>query len=182
MQHIHESQGGIHLTTIVKNAFLSYGQTDAPVKIEVFLNLACPYCATFFEVADQTLQPYIKNGQVQYVIKHYDKPREMLLYGTLVNCFFDYNDPARIYEIMKELFAKQSEWHETDSATIKKMLTEQYGLKEEPETIDLSLKIITEAIQRNVKMVPTVFINKKEFQYPLEIGTAQIKAEIDQLL
>ncbi|WP_339226040.1 thioredoxin domain-containing protein [Oceanobacillus sp. FSL K6-2867] len=170
------------MTKFVENAFLSYGNLEAPVKVEVFLNLACPYCATFFEAADQSLAPYIENGQVQYVIKHYDKPREMLLYGTLVNLFFDYNDPQRIYEIMKELFENQSQWSESDSDSIKKMLTEQYGLKEEPNTIDLSLKITAEAIKRQVKMVPTVFINDKEFQYPVEIDAQQLKDEVEKAL
>lgn len=170
------------VTKVVENAYLSYGDPDAPVKVEVFLNLACPYCATIFEVADQTLTSYIDKGQVQYVIKHYDKPREMLLYGTLVNLFFDYNEPQRIYEIMKEIFEKQTEWSESDSHSIKKMLIEEYGLKEEPETIDLSLKITAEAIKRQVKMVPTVFINNKEFQYPIEINAEQLREEIDKIL
>ena len=170
------------MSKVVENAFLSYGDLDAPVKVEVFLNLACPYCATIFEAADQSLTPYINNGQVQYVIKHYDKPREMLLYGTLVNLFLDYNDPQRIYEIMKDLFAKQNQWSELDSDSIKKMLTEQYGLKEEPDTIDLSLKIIAEAIKRQVKMVPTVFINDNEFQYPIEIDAQQLISEVKKAL
>ncbi|MFJ8236202.1 thioredoxin domain-containing protein [Ureibacillus sp. NPDC094379] len=170
------------MTTVVKNAQLSYGSPDAPVKVEVFLNLACPYCATFFENADQTLQSYIKEGKVQYIIKHFDKPREMLLYGTLANCFFDYKEPEKIYDLMKDLFAKQSEWHEKDSDTIKKMLTEHYGLKEEPETIDIGLQIVAEAVERNVKMVPTVFINDQEFQYPVEIDAQQLKEEIEKVL
>ncbi|MER2057736.1 MAG: thioredoxin domain-containing protein [Niallia sp.] len=166
----------------IQNAFLSYGKEDAPVKVEVFLNLACPYCATFFEAADKSLQSYIKEGKVQYVIKHYDKPREMLLYGTLANLFFDYNNPERIYEIMKDLFAKQSQWSEKDSNFIKQMLTETYGLKEEPDTIDISLKITAEAIQRQVKMVPTVFINDKEFQFPVEIDAQKLIDEVETAL
>lgn len=170
------------MTKLVENAFLSYGNSDAPVKVEVFLNLACPYCATFFEAADKSLTPYIENGKVEYIIKHYDKPREMLLYGTLANLFFDYKEPKRIYELMKELFAKQNQWSESDSDSIKKMLTEEYGLKEEPDTIDISLQITAEAIKRKVKMVPTVFINDKEFQYPVEIDAEQLKDEVEKAL
>lgn len=166
----------------VENAFLSYGKEDAPVKVEVFLNLACPYCATFFQAADDTLTPYIANGQVQYVIKHYDKPREMLLYGTLANAFLDYKDPQRVYELMKDLFAKQSRWSESDSHSIKKMLVEEYGLQEEPDNIELSLKITAEAIKRQVKMVPTVFINGKEFQFPVELDADGLKQEVEQAL
>lgn len=168
------------MTKFVENAFLSYGNEEAPVKVEVFLNLACPYCAKFFQEADEALTPYIQNGSVQYIIKHYDKPREMLLYGTLVNLFLDYDHPERIYEIMKDLFAKQNQWSEEDSHFIKKMLTEQYGLKEEPNNIDISLKITAEAIKRQVKMVPTVFINEKEFQYPVEIDAQQLMGEIER--
>lgn len=73
------SSKGIEHDRVIENAFLSYGKKDAPVKVEVFLNLACPYCATFFQAADETLPSYMENGQVQYVVKHYDKPREMLL-------------------------------------------------------------------------------------------------------
>lgn len=170
------------MPTVIENAFLSYGKEDAPVKVEVFLNLACPYCATFFQAADDTLTPYIANGQVQYVIKHYDKPREMLLYGTLANAFLDYKDPQRVYELMKDLFAKQSRWSESDSHSIKKMLAEEYGLQEEPDNIELSLKITAEAIKRQVKMVPTVFINGKEFQFPVELDADGLKQEVEQAL
>jgi len=170
------------MTQVIENAFLSYGKDTAPVKVEVFLNLACPYCATFFQAADETLIPYIQNGQVQYVIKHYDKPREMLLYGTLANAFLDYSNPQKVYELMKDLFAKQSEWHEIDSHSIKKLLSEEYGLQEQPENIELSLKIIEEAIKRKVTMVPTVFINGKEFQYPVEIDADGLKMEVELAL
>ncbi|MBE9916885.1 thioredoxin domain-containing protein [Paenibacillus donghaensis] len=170
------------MTQVIENAFLSYGKESAPVKIEVFLNLACPYCATFFQAADETLTPYIEKGQVQYVVKHYDKPREMLLYGTLANAFLDYKDPQRVYELMKDLFAKQNQWSESDSHSIKKLLTEEYGLQEQPDNIDLSLNIIAEAIKRQVKMVPTVFINGKEFQYPVEMDANELKQEVEQAL
>jgi protein-disulfide isomerase len=170
------------MTQAIENAFLSYGKESAPVKIEVFLNLACPYCATIFQAADETLTPYIEKGQVQYVVKHYDKPREMLLYGTLANAFLDYKDPQRVYELMRDLFAKQNQWSESDSHSIKKLLTEEYGLQEQPDNIDLSLNIIAEAIKRQVKMVPTVFINGKEFQYPVEIDATELKQEVEQAL
>lgn len=165
---------------MVEHAFLSYGDKNAPVKVEVFLNLACPYCATFFEAADQILPDFIEKGQVQYLIKHYDKPREMLLYGTLVNLFFDYQKPDKVYGIMKDLFKNQKQWSESDSNSIKKLLTEKYDLEEEPDTIELSLKITEEAIKRKVKMVPTVFINNSEFQFPVEIDAENLQAEIEK--
>ncbi len=31
----------------IENTELSYGHKEAPVTVEVFLNLTCPYCASF---------------------------------------------------------------------------------------------------------------------------------------
>ncbi|MDG0792428.1 hypothetical protein OMP38_17260 [Cohnella ginsengisoli] len=62
------------------------------------------------------------------------------------------------------------------------MLTEAYGLQEQPDNIDLSLSIIAEAIQRHVKMVPTVFINGNEIQYPDEIDASGLIKEVEQAL
>jgi protein-disulfide isomerase len=161
---------------------LSFGQKDAPIKIEVFLNLACPYCATFFGMAEEVLTEYIENGQVEYIVKHYDKPREMLLNGTLINLFLDYENPARVKEILKELFATQGQWDQLNNQAIKHLLEDKYQLKEEPQNTEISLNVTAEAIRRGVKMVPTVFINKKEYQYPREIDADELKAEIEAVL
>ncbi len=83
---------------------------------------------------------------------------------------------------MKELFAKQNRWSESDSHSIKKLLAEEYGLQEQPDNIELSLQITAEAMKRKVKMVPTVFINNKEFQFPAELDADQLKQEVKQAL
>ncbi|PLR89823.1 thioredoxin domain-containing protein [Bacillus sp. T33-2] len=166
----------------VENALLSYGEKNAPVKVEVFLNLTCPYCASFFDMAEKVLEDYIKGGQVEYIVKHYDKPREMLLNGTLVNLFLDYENPVRAREIMKELFETQEQWDQLTNQDIKHMLAEKYQLQEEPENTEISLKVTAEAIKRNVKMVPTVFINNTEYQYPREITAEELRTEIQNAL
>jgi len=166
----------------IENAQLSFGRKDAPVKVEVFLNLACPYCASFFGMAEEVLPRYIDNGNVEYIIKHYDKPREMLLIGTLINTHLDYENPARVREIMAELFAEQGQWDQTTNQDIKRMLEEKYQLKEEPNNIDISLNVTAESIRRGVKMVPTVFINNKEFQFPIELTADKLITEIQASL
>jgi protein-disulfide isomerase len=166
----------------MENKQLSYGNQDAPVKVEVFLNLACPYCATYFAAAEEVLPEYIESGKVEYIIKHYDKPREMLLIGTLANSFLDYKNPDKVREIMKDLFETQDIWDKLHNHDIKKLLAEKYQLQEEPDNIDIGLSVIDEAIRRHVKMVPTVFINGKEFQYPREIDAQELRSEIDAAL
>ncbi|WP_043930352.1 thioredoxin domain-containing protein [Bacillus sp. EB01] len=170
------------MTNQIANSQLSFGKKDAPVKVEVFLNLTCPYCATFFGIAEDVLQNYLENGQVEFIVKHYDKPREMLLNGTLINLFLDYSNPLRVKNILKELFATQGDWDQLNNQEIKKLLAEKYQLKEEPENTEISLKVTAEAIARNVKMVPTVFINEKEYQFPTELSASELKASIEEEL
>ena len=166
----------------IQNAYLSYGSKEAPVKVEVFLNLACPYCASFYEIAEDVLTPYINDGKVEFVIKHFDKPREMLLNGALINAFLHYSEKEKTRDIIKELFATQSEWDKLSNIDIKKILQEQYGLIERPENTTISLNILGEAIERNITMVPTIFINNKEFQYPRELDAAELRFEIESVL
>lgn len=165
--------------TYHENAQLSFGQKDAPVKVEVFLNLTCPYCATFYGIAEDVLKVYLDKGQVEFIVKHYDKPREMLLNGTLINLFLDYENPLRVKEILKDLFETQAQWDQFHNHDIKNLLAEKYQLKEKPKNTDISLSVTEEAIHRNVKMVPTIFINKKEFQYPTELNSDELRSEIE---
>lgn len=168
--------------TKIKNDYLVLGDVDAPVKIEVFLNYACPYCATFYDLVDNTLPKYFTEKKVALVVKHYDKPREMLLPGTLINANLDYSNPERTLEIISELFKNRATWDKYSSFEIKKYIEEKYNLKEEFSNIDRSLLITAEAIERNVKMVPTVFINELEFQYPREIFAEELVEIIDKEL
>lgn len=168
--------------TTVKNDFLVMGNPDAPVKIEVFLNLSCPYCATFYELVDTVLPTYIEKNQVAFIVKHYDKPREMLLAGTLVNSNLDYSNPEKTLEVIKQLFKGQEVWDKYSSHGIKQYIEEKFDLKEEESNIERSLQITAEAIERNVKMVPTVFVNNLEFQFPREIFAEEFKEVIEQQL
>ncbi|AMO87592.1 Protein-disulfide isomerase [Solibacillus isronensis B3W22] len=168
--------------TEIKNDYLVIGDLNAPVKIEVFLNYACPYCATFYDLVDNTLPKYFTEKKVALVVKHYDKPREMLLPGTLINANLDYSNSERTLEIISELFKNQATWDKYSSFEIKKYIEEKYNLKEEFSNIDRSLLITAEAIERNVKMVPTVFINELEFQYPREIFAKELVEIIDKEL
>lgn len=168
--------------TKIKNDYLVIGDVNAPVKIEVFLNYACPYCATFYDLVDNMLPKYFAEKKVALVVKHYDKPREMLLPGTLINANLDYSNPKRTLEIISELFKDQATWDKYSSIEIKNYIEEKYNLKEEFSNIDRSLLITAEAIERNVKMVPTVFINELEFQYPREIFAEELVEVIEKEL
>ena len=166
----------------LKNTHLRLGQAEAPIKVEVFLNLACPYCASFYELVDGVLLQYINQNKVELIVKHYDKPREMLLPGGLINLNLDYNDPVKTLANINSLFKEQETWDKLSNHGIKEYIEKNYGLKEEEQNIEISLQVIAEAIERGVKMVPTVFINDIEFQYPREIFTEELTQVLDQQL
>jgi len=166
----------------LKNTHLTLGNAEAPIKVEVFLNLACPYCASFFELVDGALLQYINENKVELIVKHYDKPREMLLPGTLINLNLDYSNPAKTLDNINSLFKEQETWDKLSSHGIKEYIENNYGLKEEEPNIDISLQVTAEAIKRGVKMVPTVFINDLEFQYPREIFSEELVQVLEQQL
>ena len=85
-------------------------------------------------------------------------------------------DEADYKAARREIFkAEKKEQKEIDAE-------EKFGLKEEESNIERSLQITAEAIERNVKMVPTVFINDLEFQFPREIFAEELKEVIENQL
>ncbi|MFC3418975.1 thioredoxin domain-containing protein [Salinicoccus hispanicus] len=144
---------------------LSLGRSDAHKHVEVFLNTACPYCVNFFLAAHEALMPRVEAGDVRYTIKHYDKPKVRLLHGTIANLFIDYNQPGRAYDLLHSLFRTQQEWRLLDSSEIEKMMQQEYGCEEQRSTMNLSLDITKEALERSITAVPTVFINDEVFKF-----------------
>lgn len=62
------------------------------------------------------------------------------------------------------------------------MLQKKYDLIERSENTSISLKILGETIERHITMVPTIFINHKEFQYPRELDADELRYEIEHQL
>jgi len=162
-----EKLGAMHLGTL-----------DAPVKVEAFVNMACPYSVNFFKAADRVLVPLTDQGMVSYTIKHFDKPKVGLLHGTIANLYLDYSNPEKAYNIMKEMFENQKEWASADSRFIMKKMEEEYGLEEQSRTMNLSLAITQEAQERGIGGIPTVFINGEPFKFNLKGGPTSIEKEL----
>ncbi|WP_186365542.1 thioredoxin domain-containing protein [Salinicoccus cyprini] len=144
---------------------LVLGRNGALKHVEVFLNTACPYCVNFFLAAHEALMPRIELGEVKYTIKHYDKPKVRLLHGAIANLHIDYNEPERAYDLLLSLFRTQQEWRLLDSGEIEKMMQQEYGCSEQRSTMNLSLDITKEALERGITAVPTVFINDEKFAF-----------------
>lgn len=166
----------------IQNSYLTIGDDNAPLKFEAFINLACPGSKKFYEVAMKILPTYIEDKKIQFIVKLYDKPREELLPGTLAHLCLEYDQPEKTLSIIKSLLETQSEWVELNDKEIKKLLITKYDLHEEEieANTEISLAITAEAIKRDVKMVPSLFINNVKQNFTYEDIEAELKTFVER--
>ncbi|WP_391373905.1 thioredoxin domain-containing protein [Lysinibacillus sp. KU-BSD001] len=79
----------------------------------------------------------------------------------------EYDNPTLAFEIIDDLFATQDEWTPYNSAELKQLLVTKYDLHEEAieANTERSLQVILEAIERDMKLVPTIFINGEKHSF-----------------
>ena len=154
---------------------LQIGSEAADTKVEVFLNLACPFSINFFKAADKVIKPQAEAGHISYTIKHFDKPKVRLLHGAIANQFLDPGDTEKTYNVMKDLFEDQETWVSQGSTAIQQKMTEAYGLSEQTDAVALSLAVTGEALERGIDSVPTVFINGERLEFDVKRGPTAIE-------
>ena len=84
-----------------------------------------------------------------------------------------------------KLLETQSEWHELSDKELKRLLVDKYNLQEEErlENVDVSLAITAEAIERGVKIVPTLFFNgEKLLGFTYELEPSDLKQAVETSL
>lgn len=159
---------------------LTFGSNDAPIKVESFINFACPYCKNYFYAADTVLTPLVEQGKVQHVIKHFDKTKQALLKGTVANIYLDYQQPEKTLEIIRELYQAQNQW-KVDFSTIETKMKQAFNLSPHKEADERSLAIHEEAFERGIKGIPIVFINDNPFEFnPLDDDQETIEAKLNK--
>ena len=162
--------------------YLTIGSESAPIKVESFINFACPYCKNYFFAADTVLKPLIDQGKVQHTIKHFDKTKQGLLKGTVANIYLNYQQPEKTLDIIRELYNTQTQW-KVNFATIETKMEEEFNLVPCKEADDRSLAINEEAFERGIKGIPTVFINGNLFEFnPLEDKQETIETKLTEQL
>ncbi len=169
----------------IKNDHLKFGSADAPLKLEAFINLACPGTAKIYHLAKEVLPSYIEKGQIEVIVKLYDKPREELLRGALIHWTFDNENPTETLDVIGKLLETQPEWHDLSDKELKRLLVDKYNLQEEErlENVDVSLAITAEAIEREVKIVPTLFFNgEKLLGFTYELEPSDLKQAVETAL
>jgi len=158
---------------------ITLGADDAPVKVVEYINLRCPYSKEYEETIASSLNEYIDAGQVQRILKHFDKEKEALETGNVLHQYIDYEKPAASYNVIKEIFATQDEWKEKRLAEIPHFARE-LGLSLQAANQERSKRVLKEVKAVNIELVPTVFVEDEAF-----VGTADLdefKATIENNL
>ncbi|MDN6626970.1 MAG: DsbA family protein, partial [Pisciglobus halotolerans] len=155
------------------------GEDSAPVKVIEFINLACPYCKKWYEESREVLRSYVNNGEVQRVIKLFDKDKASLRKGNVIHHYMNYNVPGQAIEEMDFFFAHQDEWTALDEDEIPAYVEEKRGLVYQPYETEIQ-GIKDEADRANVVLVPSVFV--KDFVFDEQISPQQLQDFINQEL
>jgi len=159
-----------HLDKITYEDSIKLGSDDAPVKVVEYINLRCPYSKEYEETIASSLNEYIEAGQVQRILKHFDKEKETLETGNVLHQYIDYENPADSYDVIKKIFATQDEWKDKRLAEIPHFARE-LGLSLQAKNEDLAKRVLKEVKAVNVEVVPTVFVEDEAF-----VGTADLDA------
>lgn len=152
---------------------LVLGSDEAETTIESFINIGCPFCSNYIKVVDEIFEPYIESGKIKHVIKHVDRTNGALLKGTVADTYLNYDEPEKAYRDMKDLLETRPEWTGSFEETLMKL--EAMGLVEQVGQADRTREILSEAAERGVRVVPTVFIDGEKFDFPVKGEDAEIE-------
>lgn len=140
---------------------IKIGQDTAKVKIVEYSNLACPDALVYQETFAPFLAPLVKAGQVQRIIKHYNKDRPRLQKGSVVNDYLPYEQGEEVYRLFHQYIKKQDEWANLDLDQIETYLEEEGLVKQDNRAIVEA--VLTEAEAVGVGAIPTIFVGDQAF-------------------
>lgn len=147
---------------------IKIGADDAPLKIVEYINLRCPDSKNYEENIAPFLEDYIENGQVQRILKHFDKEKYPLEVGNVLNQYLDYDSPEETFEVIKKLFHEQSDWGKKRLSDIPHLAAD-CGLTLQPQNQEQAHQMSAEVKAVNVTNVPTVFVNDKVFVETIDL-------------
>jgi protein-disulfide isomerase len=149
-----------------------WGEPDAPLKIVVFSDLQCPFCAHFVETINSLEQEWIDTGKlaVQY--------REFPLRGhknglTSAQAVGAANLQGQFWEMHNKLYQTQSVWGESDDAYpifesyAKEMELDLKQFKADYESSEVAMEAIDDleaGQEAGVAGTPTWFLNGEIFK------------------
>lgn len=142
------------------------GEDTAKVKVVEYTNLACPDALAYQETFSSFLDPLVKTGQVQRILKHYDKDRPRLQKGAVMNRYVPYADSVAAYNLMDDYLRNQGNWANLSLEEVAQH-AESNGLIDQDNS-ELAQRVVQEAQEVGVGAVPTIFVGDQAFVETVE--------------
>ena len=157
---------------VAKAQGVSIGNDGAPVKMLVFSDFQCPFCASFAAQIEPLLtQEFVQPGTLQFV--YYDFPlggshKYSFVASRAARCAGDQN---KFWEYHNLIFGKQSEWSFDQNPPVRKLIDygQEVGLErgafeacvnsDKYQDIVSANRLLGERL--GVNSTPTVFVNQK---------------------
>jgi len=147
---------------------IKIGSDHAPLKIVEYINLRCPDSKNYEENVAPFLNEYIKNGQVQRILKHFDKAKYPLEVGNVLNQYLNYATPVETFRGIKKLFEEQSTWGSHRLSQIPH-IAKDYGLTLQADNRERAQRVDEEISAVNIENVPTVFVGEEAFVETIDL-------------
>lgn len=141
---------------------IKVGADTAPLKIVEYINLRCPDSKNYEENIAPFLDKYIENGQIQRILKHFDKAKYGLETGNVLNQYLNYETSEETYSLIEKLFKEQDEWGNERLADIPH-IAKKYGLSLQSSNKDRTKRVLEEVKAVNVESIPTIFVGEEAF-------------------
>ena len=160
---------------------IPFGDSKAPIKVVEFINLRCPHCKTWWDKAAPILDPYVKDGKVQRIIKHYDKDKESLKIGNVLHQYIDFKDSDKARADIDFYYNHLDDWGSLSEEELERYVREEREAEKQDNTIEAQ-SIIEEVKKANVEFVPTIIIEDYVFDQhiPEEELESVIEAKLDR--
>lgn len=145
------TEGGFH-----------FGDPNAPVKVVEYINLRCPYSKMWWENSAAVLDEYERNGQVERIVKHFDKEKPGLDKGNVLHSYLDYSNHEQARKDIDHYVAHMDEWGNLTKEDVARYAEDKTNATRQNNTKE-SEAIVNETVEANVKFVPTVVIGSHIF-------------------
>ncbi|MGX7172500.1 thioredoxin domain-containing protein [Enterococcus ratti] len=144
-----------------------YGNMNAQKKMAEFINVACPYCRQWFNESYDLLENAVKKGQVQRVIKLFDKEKASLQRGNVMHHHITITNGEKALAEIKKIFDSQDEWKNLSLTEVASYATNELGLSLQKDS-QIFQKIIDEANEAIIRFVPTIILNGNIFDESIQ--------------
>lgn len=161
---------------ITTNGGWHFGKSSAPIKVVEFINLRCPYSKLWWKKAEKILDPYVKDGKVERIVKHFDKEKPSLRKGNVLHHHLSYEDIEETRKNLDFIIDHLDDWGDLEEEEVANWAKDKLGLDVQMNAEESS-EVIEEASNANVTFVPTIFI--EDYIFDENIPDEELKQILD---